>query len=803
MKKTKFLKEQLDSSQTRPRHKTLINETERRLILKNKSSKEELKKNISKTKTLTEFNKEDKKSGILKKKVSNEITSTKSAKFMKNIQSKNKTLDMANSSSQKKTKSKTILKKFKTESHSKIRKGIKGSLSHQNFEKFKSKQSKNYNLTINTKKSNLENNRSDSTNNLLSGADSFVKNLLSKYIDGTDNIINEDLEQFNLDDEEIKNISFFGEKDDNNNNININHINNNDNEDKSKTTREEESLKKSFLNQEELGKEKEKKEEINNDANNIRFNTSNNVNSSKAKKKVKINIKENNISNDNQIKKNIYNTLLNSPNRMSEGRLTMRAHNRHSNLYKKNYIRDPPLERKSLSKINRKEKDNEKINDSKESSLKRKILYSNKIINNLNKTKKQNDYDQKKRETIPISASNLDLDIIFENYKKANKDVVTHHYLENTVSAKNKMVQKKNINSLEHTRTTFSSFSKTYTVGEFSKDVSIFRNTIFRINQTPKIKKDFIDKDRYSFNGLNNDITRNFIRKHSHHINRELSAENNLPGMSIMFNSKIFNGKLDNYLITKELGKGSYAVVKLAVHKVTKIKYAIKIYSRQTLTDRQKRNTVKNEINILKQIDNENIMKLYDVIDTPSNLYLVLEYINGVNLIQIIKNEKPHFIKEERAKLLFSKVVKGISYCHKKNIFHRDIKLENVLVLKDDTVKIIDFGFAVKCNRETLQKLFCGTPNYMAPEIVKKEKYMACYSDIWSLGVLFYAMLFGIFPFKGKDEDELFEKICEGNIFFPEYNPISEKTKQLFAKIFVYTPNKRISLDDIIKMLNE
>ena len=795
MKKTKFLKEPFENSQTRPRHKTLINEKEKRLILKNKNSKEDLKKNTSKTKTLTEFNKEDKKSGILKKKVSNEITSTKSAKFMKNIQSKNKTLDMPNSSSQKKTKSKTILKKFKTESHSKIRKGIKGSLSHKHFEKFKSKNSKNYNLTINnySKKSNLENNRSDSTNNLLSGADSFVKNLLSKYMDGTDNIINEDLEHFNLDDDEIQNISFFGEKNDNNNNNNVNIINNNDNEDKSKTTREEESLKKSFLNQ----------EEINNNDNNIRFNTTNNINSSKSKKKVKINIKGSNISNDNKTKKYIYNSLLNSPNRMSEGRLTMRAQNRHSILYKKNYIRDPHLEVKSLSKPKRKDKINGKINENKESNLQRKISYSNKIINSLNKTKKQNDYDQKKRETIPISASNLDLDIIFENNKKANKEAVTHHYLENTVSAKNKMVQKKKIYSLEHTRTTFSSFSKTYTVGEFSKDVSIFRNTIFRINQTPKIKKDFIDKDRYSFNGLNNDITRNFIRKHSHRINRELSAENNLPGMSIMLNSKIFNGKLDDYLITKELGKGSYAVVKLAVHKVTKLKYAIKIYSRQTLTDRQKRNTVKNEINILKQIDNENIMKLYDVIDTPSNLYLVLEYINGVNLIQIIKNEKPHFIKEERAKLLFSKVVKGISYCHKKNIFHRDIKLENVLVLKDNTVKIIDFGFAVKCNRETLQKLFCGTPNYMAPEIVKKEKYMACYSDIWSLGVLFYAMLFGIFPFKGKDEDDLFEKICKGNLNFPEYNPINEKTKQLFGKIFVPTPNKRISLDDIINMLKE
>ena len=91
----------------------------------------------------------------------------------------------------------------------------------------------------------------------------------------------------------------------------------------------------------------------------------------------------------------------------------------------------------------------------------------------------------------------------------------------------------------------------------------------------------------------------------------------------------------------------------------------------------------------------------------------------------------------------------------------------------------------------------------MPPEIVKKEKYIACYSDIWSLGVLFYAMLFGVFPFKGKDEDELFEKISEAKISFPEYNPISDKTKELFKKIFVINPSERISLDDMINYLKE
>ena len=196
-------------------------------------------------------------------------------------------------------------------------------------------------------------------------------------------------------------------------------------------------------------------------------------------------------------------------------------------------------------------------------------------------------------------------------------------------------------------------------------------------------------------------------------------------------------------------------------------------------------------------------MKLYEVIDTQSNLYLVLEYINGINLLEIIKNEKLHYLAESRAKKIFLKVVLGICHCHKINIYHRDIKLENILVLKDDSIKIIDFGFGIICKEDSYQKLFCGTKSYMPPEIVKKEKYIASYSDIWSLGVLFYAMLFGVFPFKGKDEDELFEKIKEAKVSFPEYNPISDKTKELFGKIFKVIPSERISLDDMVNYLKE
>ena len=157
-------------------------------------------------------------------------------------------------------------------------------------------------------------------------------------------------------------------------------------------------------------------------------------------------------------------------------------------------------------------------------------------------------------------------------------------------------------------------------------------------------------------------------------------------------------------------------------------------------------------------------MKLYEVIKTDKFQYLIMEYIEGISLLEIIKKEKEHFLEEKLALKYFKQIVQAIDYCQSKNICHRDIKLENILTIKEDSVKLIDFGFAVITNKETYQTLLCGSPSYMAPEIVKREKYIAQYSDIWSLGVLLYSMLYGRFPFKGKTQKELFENIKKYNV---------------------------------------
>ena len=177
----------------------------------------------------------------------------------------------------------------------------------------------------------------------------------------------------------------------------------------------------------------------------------------------------------------------------------------------------------------------------------------------------------------------------------------------------------------------------------------------------------------------------------------------------------------DRYLIGKRVGQGAYAVVRAGIDTQTDAKVAIKIYDKYNLLDAQRRKGVRREIKILERIHHENIINLHEAFDNKKQVFLVMEYINGGSLHSLLKSQPNRQLRDSEAKKLFRQIASAIKYWHSKNITHRDIKLENVLLDESkEKVKLIDFGFATWIPNDKKIKIFWGTPSYMAPEIVSK-----------------------------------------------------------------------------------
>lgn len=203
------------------------------------------------------------------------------------------------------------------------------------------------------------------------------------------------------------------------------------------------------------------------------------------------------------------------------------------------------------------------------------------------------------------------------------------------------------------------------------------------------------------------------------------------------------------------------------------------------------------EIKILKRIDHPNIIKLYEAIDTAKYVYLATEFVPGPSLLQYLKSRPDRMMTESEAKNLWTQLIKAVSYLHSKNITHRDIKLENILLSEDcKTIKLIDFGFSTCWLPSKKLSIYCGTPSYMAPQIVQKREYHGPPTDIWACGVLLFTMLCGKFPFRGSSDRELYRKIMKGLYNIPDH--VSYEVRLLLTKILEVDPNKRLTADELL-----
>ena len=260
---------------------------------------------------------------------------------------------------------------------------------------------------------------------------------------------------------------------------------------------------------------------------------------------------------------------------------------------------------------------------------------------------------------------------------------------------------------------------------------------------------------------------------------------------------EIIKRTINDYRIIREIGQGAYAIVKEAIDKKTNVKVAIKVYDKAKLLDSQQKKSINSEIQVLKILSHNNIVKFMGSIDNTKELLLVMEFVEGESLYSYLKSKNERRLGEDETRGLFRQILLAIQYCHKRNIAHRDIKLENILLTDHYTIKIIDFGFSIYTPHRTKLKNFCGTPSYMAPEIVTKKEYNAINADMWALGILLFTLVSGRFPFKGSNDKELFKQIAKGEFTFSSRT--SEKCQSFIKRFLQMEPEKRIDCDEALK----
>ncbi|CAG9320947.1 unnamed protein product [Blepharisma stoltei] len=258
----------------------------------------------------------------------------------------------------------------------------------------------------------------------------------------------------------------------------------------------------------------------------------------------------------------------------------------------------------------------------------------------------------------------------------------------------------------------------------------------------------------------------------------------------------IYSGSTSDYTIGSIIGCGSYAVVRDSYSNLTKNRFAVKTYEKTKISDPQKRKNVRNEIKIMQNLKHPNIIGIKEAIDSPKHIHIVMEHIDGLSLHSYIKRKTNRQIPEDEARQLFTQVVRAVNYCHNLKIIHRDIKLENILLDGAKSIKLIDFGFSTNVFDEKI-KMFCGTPSYMAPEIVSKREYFGGPADVWALGVLLFVMLSGVFPFAGNSDREVYRKILIGSFEIPTV--VAPQARLLIKRMIQIDPYKRPTCQQILE----
>ena len=256
--------------------------------------------------------------------------------------------------------------------------------------------------------------------------------------------------------------------------------------------------------------------------------------------------------------------------------------------------------------------------------------------------------------------------------------------------------------------------------------------------------------------------------------------------------------KIKDFEILKELGNGSFGRVFLARHNKTHVLYAIKAIDKKNKTNIEEKPYFRRELEVMYKIHHPNVVKLFGHFEDNNYCYFIMEYINKGNVYNLLTLDKKRQLSTKFVASIMKDVISATYFLHYMNppIIHRDIKPENVLLNEGIVAKLTDFGWSNYIQEDKERKTVCGTPIYLAPEIIKEQGHDERV-DIWCIGVLLFELITGTVPFKGNDIETLKSNILHLRIAWPkEMNP---DAKDLISKILKLDPSQRISLEDMLE----
>ena len=251
---------------------------------------------------------------------------------------------------------------------------------------------------------------------------------------------------------------------------------------------------------------------------------------------------------------------------------------------------------------------------------------------------------------------------------------------------------------------------------------------------------------------------------------------------------------LSFYKYGRIIGKGAFGKVNLGLNTLTGRVVAIKSFNKDNIKNEMAKKKILYETNLMRKLNHPSITKILETFESEKYILIIMEYISGGNLQSFVRKRRK--LSEKTAKIFYKQIIEGIKYIHSQNIVHRDIKLENILIDLNNNIKICDFGVGIMINRNTILHDQCGTPVYMAPEIIKNQGYIGFPVDVWSSGIALYIMLSGNVPFhRGKLNDLQYEIL---NTPLSKINGVSFEANNLLQGILCKDPNKRLTPDDIL-----